>query len=60
MNYTEPGMPLKQLMNNIEKMIIDSTLTVTRGSQKKAAAILGIKQTSLCEKIKKFIPSFRH
>ncbi|MCK4836687.1 MAG: hypothetical protein KAT17_08610 [Candidatus Aminicenantes bacterium] len=52
-NCSESPIPLKQLMNNIEKIIIDSALHVSRGSQKKAAEILGVKQTSLCEKMKK-------
>lgn len=53
MNCSKTSMPLKQLMNNLEKLIIDSALHVSCGSQKKAAVILGVKQTSLCEKIKK-------
>jgi DNA-binding NtrC family response regulator len=53
MNHSNQGMPLKQLMNTLEAMIIDSALHVTRGSQKKAARMLGVKQTALCEKMKK-------
>ena len=53
MNCSKKSIPLKKLMDNLEKLIIDSALQVSRGSQKKAAAILGVKQTSLCEKIKK-------
>ena len=52
-NCSANPIPLKQLMNNIEKNIIYSALLVSRGSQKKAAQILGVKQTSLCEKMKK-------
>jgi DNA-binding NtrC family response regulator len=52
-NCSVSPIPLKQLMNHIEKSIIHSALHVSRGSQKKAAAILGVKQTSLCEKMKK-------
>lgn len=53
MNHSSQGMPLKQLLNALEKMIIDSALNVTRGSQKQAAQMLGVKQTALCEKMKK-------
>ena len=53
MNCSKKSIPLKKLMDNLEKLIIDSALQVSCGSQKKAAAILGVKQTSLCEKIKK-------
>lgn len=53
MNHSHQGMPLKQLLNTLEKMIINSALDVTNGSQKKAALILGVKQTALCEKMKK-------
>lgn len=52
-NCSHSPIPLKQLMNNIEKSIIHSALHVSRGSQKKAAQILGVKQTALCEKMKK-------
>lgn len=53
MNHSHRGVPLKKLLNTLEKMIIDSALDVTRGSQKQAALMLGVKQTALCEKMKK-------
>jgi len=53
-NMTAENTCLKTFMNNLEKKIIDLTLSLTNGSQKNAARILGVKETSLCEKIKKF------
>jgi DNA-binding NtrC family response regulator len=53
LNFNEQPVPLKQFLNNIERSVIHSALLVTGGSQKQAARILGVKQTALCEKIKR-------
>jgi len=46
--------PLKNLLGGIERNIIFRTLNIVNGNQKKAAKILGVKHTTLNEKIKKF------
>ena len=53
LNFNNQPVPLKQFLNTIEKSVIHSALLVTGGSQKQAAEILGVKQTALCEKIKR-------
>jgi DNA-binding NtrC family response regulator len=45
--------PLRSFLGSIEKTIIDVMLMVTKGSRRKAADILGVKMTTLCEKVKK-------
>lgn len=45
---------LKELMDRIEKDIIVRSLRMADGNQKQAAGILGIKYTTLHEKLKKF------
>ncbi len=46
-------MPLKSFMDDIERRLIESCLSLTLGNQRRAAAILGIKPTALFEKLKK-------
>jgi len=53
LNHDERPTPLKEFLSTIEAAVIRSTLGVTGGSQKKAAQILGVKETALCEKIKR-------
>ncbi len=50
---------LKELMDRIEKDIIIRSLRIADGNQKQAAGILGVKYTTLHEKLKKFGISFR-
>ncbi len=50
---------LKELMDRIEKDIIIRSLRMADGNQKQAAGILGVKYTTLHEKLKKFGISFR-
>lgn len=45
---------LKGLIDDVEKCIILNALAKVNGNQKKAATILGIKYTTLNEKIKRF------
>lgn len=45
---------LKDLMDRIEKDIIVRSLRMAGGNQKQAAGILGVKYTTLHEKLKKF------
>ena len=53
-NITKENTSLKIFMTDLEKRIIDFTLSLTNGNQKNASRILGVKETSLCEKIKKY------
>ncbi|MEN8222183.1 MAG: helix-turn-helix domain-containing protein [Acidobacteriota bacterium] len=53
-NMTEKNIALKNFICDIERKIILFTLGLTNGNQKNASRILGIKETSLCEKIKKY------
>lgn len=50
---------LKHLMDSIEKCIIMKVLTKVQGNQKEAAKVLGIKYTTLNQKIKKYGIRFR-
>ena len=45
---------LKDLMDQIERCVIYRVLCMTRGNQKQAAMALGIKYTTLNEKLKKY------
>ncbi len=45
---------LKKLMDSFERRIIVKVLEKTRGNQKEAAQILGIKYTTLNQKVKKY------
>lgn len=46
--------PFKDLMNSVERMIIVRTLSQFDGNQRKAAEFLGLKHTTLNEKIKRY------
>lgn len=47
------SIPLKEFVNEFEKQIIEQVLLFTHGSEKRAAYLLGVKPTTLCEKMKK-------
>lgn len=51
---------LKRLLGDIEKAIILKALAKVNGNQKEAAAMLGLKYTTLNEKIKKYGIRLRH
>jgi len=53
-NISRENIALKSFINDLERRIINFTLVLTNGNQKNASTILGIKETSLCEKIKKY------
>ena len=53
-NCTKKNVPLKNFIDEIEKDMISKALKVARGNQRVASFILGIKPTTLNEKIKKF------
>jgi DNA-binding NtrC family response regulator len=46
--------PFKELIGNVEKSILIRTLSQFNGSQKSAAKFLGIKYTTLNEKLKRY------
>lgn len=50
---------LKEFIANIERRLILATLEKTNGDQRKTAEILGLKYTTLHEKIKRYHISFR-
>jgi len=50
---------LKEFLAYIERNLILDTLEKTKGDQKKAAEILGLKYTTLHEKIKRYHIYFR-
>jgi DNA-binding NtrC family response regulator len=52
--FESSNIPLKNFMGKIEKNIILRTLYKVNGEQKKAAEILGLKYTTLNEKVKKY------
>ncbi|MFQ6069885.1 MAG: helix-turn-helix domain-containing protein [Candidatus Aminicenantales bacterium] len=56
-----PGFPLhlKEFIENVEKCIIVHVLSRVDGNQKRAAEILGMKYTTLNEKIKRYKIRFR-
>ena len=47
------SIPLREFVNEFEKQMIEHVLSFTHGSEKRAAYLLGIKPTTLCEKMKK-------
>ena len=57
--FMSDDIPLKELIDSIEKSVILRTLSRVNGNQKEAAKILGVKYTTLNEKIKKYSIHFR-
>ena len=52
--YSNRMASLKEFLANIERSLILVTLEKTNGDQRKAAEILGLKYTTLHEKIKRY------
>jgi len=52
-------LPLKELIGNLERSIIIRSLSKFNGNQKEAAKFLGVKYTTLNEKVKKYQICFR-
>lgn len=48
------NMSLKDFIRDFEKRLINYALLVSNHNQKKASALLGVKPTALCEKIKRY------
>ena len=57
--YASRMVSLKEFLENIERSFILTTLEKTKGDQRKAAKILGLKYTTLHEKIKRYHIYFR-
>lgn len=53
-NCTKKNVPLKSFIDEFEKEMINKALRVSGGNQRVASFILGMKPTTLNEKIKKF------
>jgi DNA-binding NtrC family response regulator len=53
-NYPQPRIALKELVRALEKHAIRETLQLTRGRQKRAAELLGVMETTFCEKVKRY------
>jgi len=51
---------LKEFLEDFEKRLIIGVLSRVNGSRKKAAGLLGIKYTTLHEKLKKYNIHFRN
>jgi len=52
--FLSSRVPLKKLMDSVERNIIVRTLSKVNGNQKRASRVLGVKHTTLNEKIKKY------
>ncbi len=52
-NMSFKNIPLKEFLDGFEKKILLACLRMTRGHQKEAAALLGVKPTALFEKMRK-------
>lgn len=58
-SYRRKKMPLKDFLSDIELRLIVFSLNEANGNQRKAAKILGIKPTTLNEKLRKYNIGFR-
>lgn len=52
--FREPRPQLKQMIEELERSLILSVLVRVRGNQREAARILGIKHTTLNQKVKRY------
>jgi len=57
--YLKEAVQLKEFLENLERNILIKTLTKFNGNQKNAAKFLGLKHTTLHEKVKKYNIHFR-
>lgn len=53
-NMNGKTIPLKKFINDLEKKLVVQVLKMVKGNQKKASYILGVKPTTLNEKIKRY------
>lgn len=54
MNFAVRTIPLNDIMHELEKDLIKYALLISEENQKKAAFLLGLNPSTLCEKMKKF------
>lgn len=54
MNFAVQTIPLSKFLSEFEKDLINYALLISELNQKKAAFLLGLKTSTLCEKMKKF------
>jgi len=52
-NMNRPRIPLKEFIDEFERKIISHALQICMGNQRKAAHLLGVKPTTLGEKLKR-------
>lgn len=52
-NLEQPVMPLKDFIDNLERALISQALLCAMGNKKNAAFLLGLKPSTLIEKIKR-------
>jgi DNA-binding NtrC family response regulator len=52
----EPGIDLREALRVLEYSLIDQALARTRGNRNQAARLLGLRRTTLVEKLKKRTP----
>lgn len=52
-NMNFGGIPLKEFMDSCERQILLASLQLTQGHQRNSAVLLGLKATSLFEKMRK-------
>lgn len=53
-NLENPDLPLKSFIHGLEQKIVTYALQIAMGNQKNAAHLLGLKPTTLGEKLKRF------
>lgn len=53
-NFAVQTIPLSDFLSELEQDLIKYTLLISEQNQKKAAFLLGLKPSTLCEKMKKF------
>ena len=54
MNFAVRTIPLNEILYELEKDLIKYALLISEENQKKAAFLLGLNASTLCEKMKKF------
>ena len=53
-NFAVQTIPLSEFLSELEQDLLKYTLLISEQNQKKAAFLLGLKPSTLCEKMKKF------
>jgi len=58
--FPEDGLDFEHYMSNVELTLIKKSLERTQGNKRRAAALLGLKRTTLVEKLKRLEPRGQH